>query len=301
MNFNLEKKMNNVYFEDTIAKAILYRAAEKVYGVKPRAIGDMRYITVPYAITSLNCLTKNQLDLYKIWKTQEISGSLKSLLHLMMSTLEVFIKDTAPGGLYGEWAKKEECWVKLRDNDFKFDLSDIKQDLVDKKNQTKRTVISDDEVELQKRQEDFERIKSIPSKVWKKIEEWGRETDNLSTVQKNTAWNLMTKVRSTSNILPNEVSYGISILEIVIAKAPELLFDADELAEPITTNKTDDPEMTLDLIKKMVQWDRTNKRLKPHHFKMMFDIMNGKENLTPQNKKYCLMNFQFISKWGFRV
>ena len=301
MNFNLEKKMNNVYFEDTIAKAILYRAAEKVYGVKPRAIGDMRYITVPYAITLLNCLTKNQLDLYKIWKAQEISNSLKALLHLMMSTLEGFIKDTAPGGLYGEWAKKEECWVKLRDNDFKFDLSDIKQDLVDKKNQTKRTVISDDEVELQKRQEDLERIKSIPSKVWKKIEEWSRETDNLSTVQKNTAWNLMTKVRSTSNILPNEVSYGISILEIVIAKAPELLFDADELTEPTTTNKTDDPEITLELIKKMVQWDRTNKRLKPHHFRMMFDIMNGKENLTPQNKKYCLMNFQFISKWGFRI
>ena len=301
MNFNLEKKMNNVYFEDTIAKAILYRAAEKVYGVKPRAIGDMRYITVPYAITLLNCLTKNQLDLYKIWKAQEISSPLKSLLHLMMSTLEVFIKDTAPGGLYGEWAKKEECWIKLRENDFKFDLSSIKEDLVDRKNQTKRTVISDDDVELQKRQEDLERIKSIPSKVWKKIEEWGRETDNLSTVQKNTAWNLMTKVRSTSNILPNEVSHGISILEIVIAKSPELLFDADELLEPTTVNKPEEPEITLDLIKKMVQWDRANKRLKPHHFRMMFDIMNGKENLTPQNKKYCLMNFQFISKWGFRI
>lgn len=301
MNFNLEKKMNNVYFEDTIAKAILYRAAEKVYGVKPRAIGDMRYITVPYAITLLNCLTKNQLDLYKIWKAQEISQSLKTLLYLMMSTLEVFIKDTAPGGLYGEWAKKEECWIKLRDNDFKFDLSSIKEDLVDRKNPVKRKIISEDEVEIQKRLEEFERIKSIPSKIWKKIEEWGRETDNLSTVQKNTVWNLMTKVRSTSNILPNEVSYGISILEIVIAKAPELLFDADELAEPTTTNKTEDPEITLELIKKMVQWDRTNKRLKPHHFKMMFDIMNGKENLTPQNKKYCLMNFQFISKWGFRI
>jgi hypothetical protein len=219
----------------------------------------------------------------------------------MMSTLEVFIKDTAPGGLYGEWAKKEECWVKLKDNDFKFDLSSIKQDIVDKRNPTKRTIISEDEVELQKRQEDLERIKSIPSKVWKKIEEWGRETDNLSTVQKNTAWNLMTKVRSTSNILPNEVSYGISILEIVIAKAPELLFDADELSEPTIVNKTDDPEITLELIKKMVQWDRTNKRLKPHHFRMMFDIMNGKENLTPQNKKYCLLNFQFISKLGFRI
>ena len=301
MNFNLEKKMNNVYFEDAIAKAILYRAAEKVYGVKPRAIGDMRYITVPYTITLLNCLTNNQLDLYKIWKVQEISASLKSLLHLMMSTLEVFIKDTAPGGLYGEWAKKEECWIKLRDNDFKFDLSSIKQDLVDKKNPIKRTIISEDDVETQKRQEDLERVKSIPSKIWKKIEAWGRETDFLSTVQKNIAWNLMTKVRSTSNILPNEVSYGISILEIVIAKAPDLLFDADELSEPKAENKTDGPEITLELIQKMVQWDRTNKRLQPHHYKMMFNIMNDKEKLTPQNKKYCQMNFQFISKWGFKI
>jgi hypothetical protein len=301
MNFNLEKKMNNVYFEDTITKAILYRAAEKVYGVKPRAIGDMRYITVPYTITLLNCLTNSQLDLYKIWKAQEISNSLKSLLHLMMSTLEVFIKDTAPGGLYGEWAKKEECWIKLRDNDFKFDLSTIKQDLVDKKNPAKRTIISEDEVELQKRQEELERIKSIPSKVWKKIEEWGKETDNFTSNQKHAAWNLTYKSKVNSNFLPNEISYGISILDKVLDKAPELLFEADELSEPTVVNKTDDPEITLELIKKMVQWDRTNKRLKPHHFRLMFDIMNDPEKLTPQNKKYCLMNFYFISKWGFKI
>jgi hypothetical protein len=301
MNFNLEKKMNNVFFEDTIAKAILYRTAEKVYGVKPRAIGDMRYITVPYAITLLNCLTNNQLDLYKIWKAQEISGSLKTLLHSMMSTLEAFIKDTAPGGLYGEWAKKEECWIQLKSNDFRFNFSSISQDLIDPKNPAKRTVISDDEVELQKRKEDLERIKTIPSKVWKKIEEWGRETDNLSTVQKNTAWNLMTKIRGNSTILQNEIANGIAILEKVIDKAPELLFEMDELPEPTTSNIPDEPEITLELIRKMVQWDRTNKRLKPHHFRLMFEIMNDPDKLTPQNKKYCLMNFHFISKWGFRI
>src|SRR5690606_27456042 len=143
-----------------------YRTAEKVYGVKPNAIGDMRYITVPYAITLLNFLTKNQLDLYRIWKAQEVSTSLKSLLYGMMTRIEAFIKDTAPGGLYGEWAKKEECWTKMRDHDFEFDLNSIKQDLIDRKNPTKRTTISEDEVEMQKRVEDLDRIKSIPSKVW---------------------------------------------------------------------------------------------------------------------------------------
>jgi len=301
MNYCLEKKINNVYFEDTIAKAILYRAAEKAYGIKPNAIGDMRYITVPYAITLLNSLTKNQIDLYKIWKAQDVSESLKSLLHVMMSAIEPFIKNTAPGGLYGEWAKKEDCWMQVKNNDFGFDFSNIKNNLIDKKNPPKRTVISDDETELQKREEDLEKIKSVPTTIWKKIEAWGNETGNLSNNQQSIAWNLSLKVRNGTAILPNEISNGISIIEKVIDKAPELFFEIDELAETAANNKVKDPAITVELLKKMVDWDRSKKRLKPHHFRMMFDIVNGKEELTSQNKKYCLMNFHFISKHGFKI
>lgn len=301
MNYCLEKKMNNVYFEDTIAKAILYRAAEKTYGIKPNAIGDMRYMTVPYAITLLNTLTENQIDLYKIWKAQDVSESLKSLLYEMMSAIEPFIKDTAPGGLYGEWAKKEDCWIQVKNNDFGFDLTVIKQDLIDKKNPLKRVIISDDETEMQKRLEDMEKIKSIPTAIWKKIEEWGRDTDNLSDNQQSIAWNLSLKVRNNSPIQPNEMTNGVIIIEKVIDKAPELLFEINELPEPTLEKKGNNPEITLELLKKMVDWDRSNKRLKPHHFRMMFDIVNGREELSSQNKKYCLMNFHFISKYGFKI
>lgn len=297
MNYCLEKKLNNIYFEDTIAKAILYRAAEKAYGIKPNAIGDMRYITVPYTITLLSSLTKNQIDLYKIWKAQDVSDFLKKLLHEMMSAIEQFIKETAPGGLYGEWAKKEDCWTQVKNNDFGFDLSGVKHDLIDKKNPPKRIVISDDETELQKKKEDLGKIKAIPTVIWKKIEDWGRETENLSDYQQSIAWNLSLKVRNNSPILANEISNGISIIEKVINKAPELLFEIDELSE---LDKIKDPEITLELIRKMVDWDSDRKRLKPHHFKMMFDIINDNEELTSQKKKYCLMNFHFISKYGFR-
>lgn len=301
MNYCLEKKMNNVYFEDTIAKAILYRAAEKTYGIKPNAIGDMRYMTVPYAITLLSTLTENQIDLYKIWKAQDVSESLKSLLHEMMSEIEPFIKGTAPGGLYGEWAKKEDCWIQVKNNDFGFDLTVIKQDLIDKKNPPKRVIISDDETEMQKRLEDMGKIKSIPTAIWKKIEEWGRDTDNLSDNQQSIAWNLSLKVRNNSPIQPNEMTNGVIIIEKVIDKAPELLSEINELTETTLEKKGNDPEITLELLKKMVDWDRSNKRLKPHHFRMMFDIVNGREELSSQNKKYCIMNFHFISKYGFKI
>lgn len=300
VNYNLEKKLNNVYYEDTIAKAILYRAAEKVYGVKPNAIGDMRYIAAPYTITLLNHLLKNQLDLYKIWKAQDISDSLKTLLYSMMSAIETLIKGTAPGGLFGEWAKKEECWQLVKSHDFRFDLSFVIQDLIDKKNPPKRMIISDDDNELQKRAEEIEQIKSIPTPIWKKIEDWGRETGNLSVMHQNIAWNLALKVRNGSSFLPNEISNGVSIIEKVIINAPELLFDIDEAQDNFNSTILNEPEISLSLIKKMVDWDRSHKRLKPHHFRMMFDIINGKEQLTVQTKKYCLMNYRFLIKYGFK-
>jgi len=301
INFNLEKKLNSVYFEDTISKTILYRAAEKVYGVKPNSIGDMRYITVPYTITLLNCLINNNLDLYKIWKAQEISKSLKTVLHLMMSTLEKFIKETAPGGLYGEWAKKEECWVKLKNYNFDFDLSSIIPDLIDKKHPAKRTIISDDAAEIQNQKDEYDKVKSIPSKIWKRIEEWGRETEKLTSVQQNIAWNLTLKVRNNSDIPLNEVTRGIGILDIVIAKSPELLFEVDDIQEDYVKDKVNEPEMTLELIRKMVEWDKVNKRLKGFHIRMMINILNGTVQLTDPNKKYCQLNYQFISKWGFEI
>lgn len=95
------------------------------------------------------------------------------------------------------------------------------------------------------------------------------------------------------------MSNGISIIEKVIYKAPELLFEIDELVES-SKNNGKDPEITLELIKKMVDWDTNRKRLKPHHFRMMFDIVNGKAVLSNLNKNYCLMNFHFISKYGFK-
>lgn len=300
MNHSIEKKLNNVYFEDIVAKAILFRSAEKIYGVKPNAIGDMRSMSVPYSLSLLNYLTRDQLDLYKIWKNQEISISLKKFLYDMMVSIELFIKKVSTGGRYEEYARKEDCWIQVKSNDFDFDLSIIRQDLIDKKNPQKRLIISVDETELQKRQEDLEKIKSIPTAIWKKIEEWGRETDNLSNNQQSIAWNLSLKVRNNSPILPNEMSNGISIIEKVIDKAPELLFDIDELVEPSKSNGKD-PEITLELIKKMVDWDRKNKKLKDYQFTLMWNVVQGKEILTDQKKKYCLMNFHAILKYGFQL
>ena len=128
MNCNLPDKIDSIYFEDICSKAILFREAERIYGIKPNSIGDMRYITVPYTISLLGFLIENKLDLYKIWKNQSISEELKQLIYKMMVEVENYIKANAPGSLYGEWAKKEDCWEELKRQKWDFELSSIEND-----------------------------------------------------------------------------------------------------------------------------------------------------------------------------
>jgi hypothetical protein len=300
MNHNLPKKVDSIYFEDTVAKAILFRTAEKKYGVKPNSIGDMRYITVPYTIAYLSNRLKHKLDLYKTWKTQSVSENFKNLLYNLMVNVEDFIKRNAPGSLYGEWAKKEECWQEVKKQNFIIDLDSIQADLEDPKNLASRKKLSDEEAALTQSAADIEKIKSVPGKIWHKIEEWGRTTELLSVQQQSVAWNLPGKIRGNSKISDYERNSGIRIIDTVIDNAPEILFEIDDIENIPLQDETHIEDINLETIKRMVEWDRKNKRLKDHHFKYMLDIASGKSPLSDQAKRYVKMNLASLKKYGFK-
>lgn len=298
INYNLVKKLDSIYFEDIIAKAILFRAAEKTYGVKPNSIGDMRYITVPYAISLLNYHTSNKIDLYKIWKNQSISQSLKDVLYDLMVKVENYIKGNAPGSLYGEWAKKEDCWIEMKKQDFKIDFKQLKSDFEDPKNPSQRKRIADEETTQIFIEEELEKLKSVPPKIWHKIEDWGRVTEHLTEQQKTVAFNLAGRVRRHTPISDYERQTGILILDLVIKNAPELLDEIDKLNEEEKL-KPNQVEISIDVIKKIVKWDKKNKRLKDFEYKFMSDLSEGKKELNGRNKQVACWNFDKVKKFGF--
>jgi hypothetical protein len=57
--------------------------------------------------------------------------------------------------------------------------------------------------------------------------------------------------------------------------------------------------VTVDLIKKIVDWDRKNMRLKDHHFRFMWDVAEGKHPLNDRTMKFALMNLKTLKKYGF--
>lgn len=299
IGFNLENKIDSVYFEDIISKAILFKSAEKLYGVKPNSIGDMRYITVPYSISYFGFKTAYKLDLYKIWKNQSLSESLKDLLYELMKQVESFIKEEAPGALYGEWAKKEECWNELKNQKFNIDFNRIKSDFENSKNPTPRRRMADEESALNQIQEEFERVKSIPPEIWNRIEKWGRATAELSEQKKTVAFNMAGRVRNNTKISDYERQTALTILDEVIEKVPELLNGIDELNEKKKSIVVEKLDISMETIQKIVLWDKKNKKLRIPDFVFMSELAKGNKPLTERNKSIALSNLAKVKKHGF--
>ena len=296
-----EKKLSNIYFEDTVAKAILFKTCNRIYGVKPNSIGDLKFVVVPYAISYFGFKTNYQLDLFKIWKTQKLSNNLMLLFKNLMIEINNFFITQSPDSLIYMWARKEECWEKIKEMEFNIDYGLVKNDLVDKNTPNKRYIISDDVIDDVILNEQIESIKSIPLIVFKKIERWGLDNGYLTINQANTINNISKKTNSKSNLSEIEIKTILNILEIISKKSPdELNFDED-LLNQYQKIKENEQDMTIEIVNKIVLWDKKNKRLKDNEFIFMNDLSLGKKELSPYNKKLAKWNLEKVKKFGFRI
>ncbi len=296
LNYNFSFKVDNIWFEDAIAKAILFSSAEKVYGVKPNAIGDMRYITVPYSLAWLGFKLNYKLDLYKIWKQQSLSATLKSKLHEVMSKIEDSIKTKAPGSLYGEWAKKEECWNVIKNEDFNIDLNSLREEL-ESKSSEKRKRLSEVEVENQLIQAESDFVKSIPIAKWLEISKIGSDIENMSHHLKDRAINIQSTLRLNKELSENQRKDAIKIIENILVSSPNFFDEVSEVSrmpEAETNNK-----ISSDLLSKMVVWDTKAKVLSAKELQYIADFAYGLKTLNDFHEKNIKRHLTRLQDAGF--
>jgi hypothetical protein len=306
------KKINNVYFEDTIAKCILFKTAEKRYGTKQNDynIGELRQVVVPYTISLINIITESKLNLYKIWKNQQVSPQLSDFIYELMKQVNKFILEHSPITHYIEWSKKEECWEQVKNYSWSFNINEIEADLINENNPPKRNVTAELEntEETQKHEEGI--IRSISFSLWKKIESWGRDTGLLSIPYQSTAGDMAYKVKNNRKISDSDRKKAMSVYEIVCQNNIELLDEADKLAEQDKAaedafqnrNNQDLPnEITLELVQKMVEWDRRKRILQNWKWKAMNNVVEGKKELTDRMKFAFSLNLEQLKKHGFNA
>lgn len=302
LNYNYKELPDNVFFEDTVAKAILFKSAEKIYGIKPNALGDMRYITVPYSIGWLGFKLEHKLDLYKIWKNQDISDELRETLKEIMTNVEQFIKETAPGSLYGEWAKKEECWNQVKEQSFNVDLSILSYDLENKEKPPRKS-INEKYVEDSLIQSEIELIKSIPVNKWNEISKIGLFINELTPVLKSRVINIMSTLKMNKELSEKQRNDAIAIIDIIVNRYPDF-FDNDEKTNNDTidtdsANKNIPKTITSELLKKMVEWDTKARVLSPKELMYISDFAYGNKKLNQFHVKNIMRHLNTLAKAGF--
>lgn len=87
-----------------------------------------------------------------------------------------------------------------------------------------------------------------------------------------------------------------------------MLLEADKLASEddkahsashASSTDYDNDNITIELVQKMVEWDRRRRILKDWQWKVMDEIANGKRPLGERMKRGMYMNYITLKKRGF--
>lgn len=105
------------YFRRAIARAIIFRATEKMVSDQPWYNGGYRANIVAYAIAALNEVCRRRgksVDFTRVWSMQALPSSLRDALIISSKHVNDDIVHP-PNGIsnVSEWCKKEQCWTRL--------------------------------------------------------------------------------------------------------------------------------------------------------------------------------------------
>jgi hypothetical protein len=108
-----EPVVDGNYFRCLIAKALLFRTAEKLFSLQE--LEGYRANSVAYAISWLVEKSGKRIDLERIWREQRTSSALCNALKYVLAASHEHI--TRQAGNPGEISKRESCWHEFREKE----------------------------------------------------------------------------------------------------------------------------------------------------------------------------------------
>ncbi|MBI6630355.1 AIPR family protein [Pontibaca salina] len=174
---------DELWFKRMIAKAIIFRATEKLVSGADWYEGGYRANIVTYAISKLVHDAEERdkvVDLDAVWRYQDVSSDLKlALLVAAAEAQDVITHPPAGVRNFSEWAKKQACWKWLEERDLTypedFDRVLIPLDLA---NERAREARADKVVETSVEAELEVHRRGAP--FWTEARNWARERGLLS-------------------------------------------------------------------------------------------------------------------------
>lgn len=174
-----KNQFNEQFYKSVVAVDILFHSID---GIVKRASwydGGYKAQVNTYTLSWLFWLIHQQcpdkeMDLKRIWQKQEISRSTEKQLEELAEECYVFLTDPKRGVQnVTEWAKKAECWEKMKKKSFALH-SEFIDELVDTE------IVKQERHEAKKEQKEINKVNAMIAVVqygiqkWEKVLEWTR-------------------------------------------------------------------------------------------------------------------------------
>ena len=202
------------YFERLIAKAILFRSAERI--VQQQNFGGYRANIVTYTLALLSHATSQRIDLQRIWREQALSENLRVAIAELSHEVYRIIDSSRGGRNTTEWCKSERCWEQVRSQASREAVARISGELMDlssTREEQKRTVsnLSADYVG------NLERVVGVSSDRWRMLADWAGETESIDAAQRQLALRIARAIERGREIKASDAEGAVGILAQSIA------------------------------------------------------------------------------------
>lgn len=210
------------YFEKLIAKAILFRSAEKLIG--KLALGGYRSQTVTYTLAKLYNVTGQRIDLQPIWRSQVLPNAVADAIRDLAPLVHTTLLRAAGTRNISEFAKKEECWKAVLDIEWTPDKA-LADTLIEDSGPRRITKIdSFDEVLTADEAVAKKLVEEVPAETWFELSKWAKQTENLQGWERSLAFSLGRNASQGKPPTRKQANHGARIL----SEAQRLGFQATQ-------------------------------------------------------------------------
>lgn len=221
------------FYETLVAKIILFRDLEKIYGQGKNSMGQIRSAVIPYSLSILykhfdGSKGDRMFDLHKVWTAEGIGNELSEYLKQLMILINELIKKYSKSDDLGEYSKKKELWDDISNSKeiLEFIQSNNSHKIFEKYSVSKKEMEKKSKSSSKKIEVDFKFLKdnidihSKTTEFYKKMNSllWEHITDN----EKDKLSNISARIQQREDLTPELVSFEENIIQKTRTNQPEI-------------------------------------------------------------------------------
>ena len=199
-----DQSVDQSYFANLIAKAILFRRTEKL--VSTLQLGGYRANVVAYIVALLSERSKRHLDLAAIWRHQRLSANLEDAILDLAPRVHGILLEAPGNGNVTEWAKKPACWERVHGMAWQLPATVTRELTSTRSASSGLAAVSAAEVA------------GLSADLWSRLANWAELNNQLTPLDRRIAVGMSTLALSHSMPTPKQTETAIRIYQSAVAK-----------------------------------------------------------------------------------